>query len=268
MLFAEVGLAVAGICLLIAGAGVSIYSGYRADAAAKTAAGQQRAASEAAAAAQRMAAQAQADQLRDQAELAALQANVEGKKAGVAQERGEIEARRRMLQLSYDVGNVYATAAGNGLLVDGGNDTVGQILTANVREAAQDVGIAKANAANEVWEHDMNRTSALMSQKSYLAQSEAASLGGEATSNATLLSGEAQAYATRQAGLTALYQGWGSGLQMLGSAAVGGAGAFGGSSGGGFSWAGGAGNMSNSGGWSATNSVPTHAASATVKAYA
>lgn len=162
-----------------------------------------------------------------------------------------------MLQLSYDIGNVYAGAAGNGLLVDGGNDTVGQILTANVREAAQDVGIVKANAANQVWEHEMNATSALMTQKSYLAQSEASSLVGQANAGATLLSGEAQAYATRQAGLTALYQGWGNGLSMLGSAAFGGAKAFGGggNTGGGFTWAGGKANWANSGGWAGTNTV-------------
>lgn len=255
----EVALAVTGIVLMAAGAGVSIYSGYQANAASKTAADQQRAASEAAAAAQRMAAEAQAQQLRDRAELAALQANVENKKAGVAQEQGEIETRRRMIQLSYDIGNVYANAAGNGLLVDGGGDTVGQILTANVREAAQDVGIAKANAANQVWEHEMNATSALISQKSYLAQAESSSLTGEANAGATILSGEAQAYATRQQGLTALYQGWGTGLSMLGSAALGGAKFAGGGTGGGagFKWADGKASMLNSGGWSGTNSVQT-----------
>lgn len=262
--FATYGATIAttvGVGLMAAGAGVSIYSGYQANEAAKTAANQQRAASQAAAAAQQMAAEAQSQQLKDKAELAALQANVENQKAGVAQEQGEIEARKRMLQLSYDIGNVYAGAAGNGLLVDGGNDTVGQILTANVREAAQDVGIVKANAANQVWEHEMNATSALMTQKSYLAQSEASSLVGQADAGATLLSGEAQAYATRQAGLTALYQGWGNGLSMLGSAAMGGANAGlfggGGNTGGGFTWAGGKANWANSGGWAGTNTVQT-----------
>ena len=224
-------LATTAVVATLAGAGMSIYSGYQADAAAKQSAKMQTAASEAAANAQRMAAQAQADQLRDQAELAGLQAHLENEKAGVAQQQGEIEARRRMIQLSADIGNTYSQWAGNGLLVDGGNDTLGHLLTANTREAAQDIGIIKTNTENEVWEHSMNKSMALLTQKSYEGQAENASLIGKANSNATLLSGEAQAYATRQQGLTALYQGWGSGIQMLGSAAFMGYSAFGPSAG-------------------------------------
>ena len=212
-------LASTAVAATLAGAGMSIYSGYQANAAAKESAKMQTAASQAAAAAQQMAAQAQADQLRDQAQLAGLQAHLENEKAGVAQQQGEMESRRRMIQLNADIGNTYAQWAGNGLLVDGGNDTLGHLLTANTREAAQDVGIIKSNTENEVWEHGMNRTMALLSQKSYEGQAESASLIGKANANSTLLSGEAQAYATRQAGLTALYQGWGSGISMLGSAA-------------------------------------------------
>lgn len=218
--------AITGIASAIAGAGVSIWSGYQANAASKTAAGQQRAAADAAAQSQRMAADAQARQLRDKAALAGLQAATEDKKAGVAQAQGEIEARRRSLQLASDIGNAYAQFAGNGLLVDGGDDSLGALLTAQTREAAQDVGIIRTNAANAVWEHGVNRTSALLTQKSLLTQAESASLAGEAGANATLLSGEAQAYATRQAGRTALLQGWGTGLSMLGSAAMAGYGAF------------------------------------------
>lgn len=240
-----------GMALMAAGAGVSIYSGYQANAAAQKSAKMQTAASEAAANAQRMAAQAQAAQLRDQAELAGLQAHIENEKAGVAQQQGEIEARRRMIQLNADIGNTYAQWAGNGLLVDGGNDTLGHLLTANTREAAQDVGIIKSNTENEVWEHGMNRTMALLTQKSYQKQACAAGSIGQANATATLLSGEAQAYATRQAGLTALYQGWGSGIQMLGSAAFMGYGAFGPSSGGSVGI-----DVAHSGGWSGTNSTP------------
>ena len=221
MMFAfATALAVTGLIAMVAGAGVSIYSGYQARSAANKSARMQESAANAAANAQRMAAQAQAQQLRDQAEIAALQASVENKKAGVAQEQGQIEAQRRMVQLSYDIGNMYAQYAGNGLLVDGGNDTLGQLLTANTREAAQDVGIIKSNTENAVWEHGMNESMAKMSQKSLLAQSSNALSVGDANANATLLSGWAQAYATRQQGLTALYSGWGSGISMLGSAAT------------------------------------------------
>ena len=226
MMFAMTGLAIAGIIAMVAGAGVSIYSGYQANAAAKTAAQKQEAASMAAANAQQMAAQAQAQQLRDQAELAGMQAAMEDKKAGVAQAQAQLERQRRMAQLSETIGATYAQYAGNGLLVDGGNDTLGQLLTANVREAAQDIGIIKSNEQNAVWESGMNKTTALLTQKSYEGQAENALLTGGASSNATLLSGEAQAYATRQQGLTALYGGWGSGISMLGSAAVMGYGAF------------------------------------------
>lgn len=226
IMFAFTGLAIAGIVAMVVGAGVSIYSGYQANAASKTAAKQQRAASEAAAQSQRMAADAQAQQLRDKAALAGLQASTEDKKAAVAQAQGEIEARRRSLQLAEDIGNTYAQFAGNGLLVDGGNDSLGALLTAQTREAAQDVGIIKTNAANAVWEHGVNKASATLTEKSLLTQAHSASLAGEASANATLLSGEAQAYATREAGRTALFQGWGTGISMLGSAAMAGYGAF------------------------------------------
>jgi hypothetical protein len=223
------GLAIAGTLSMVAGAGVSIYSGHQANAAAKTAASQQQAASQAAAQAQQMAANAQAEQLKDKAELATLQASIENKKAGVAQEKGEIEEQRRMAQLSYDIGNAYAAWAGNGLLVDGGADSFGSLLTANTREAGQDVGIIKANTANEVWEHEQNATSHLLTAKSYESQAGYSSLTGQVNANATLMAGEAQAYATRQQGLTALYSGYGSALQMLGSAAFGAANFWGGS---------------------------------------
>lgn len=222
LLLADVatGLLIGGLVSMVAGAGVSIYSGYQANAAAKNAANMQTDAANAAANAQRMAAEAQAQQLRDQAELAGLQAAMEDKKAGVAQEQGQIERQRRMIQLSSDIGNIYAQYAGNGLLVDGGNDTLGQLLTANTREAAQDVGIIKSNEENSVWEHGMNKSMALLTQKSYEGQAANAQNVGEAGALSTLLSGEAQAYATRQQGLTALYSGWGSGISMLGSAAT------------------------------------------------
>lgn len=202
---------------MIAGAGMSIYSGYQANSAARESARMQESASEAAANAQRMAAQAQQQQLNDQAELANLQAGIEQKKAAQAQEQGEMEAARRSRLLAYDIGNAYAQWAGNGLLVDTSNDSLGELLTNNAREAGQDIGIIKTNTANAVWEHEMNRTSALMSAASYRNQAANAGLIGEANAGATLLSGQAQAYATRQAGLTALYQGWGSGISMFGS---------------------------------------------------
>ena len=220
MILATTALAITGIVAMIAGAGVSIWSGYQANAAAQTAARKQTDAANAAANAQRMAAEAQAQQLRDQAELAGLQASIEDKKAGVEQEQGQIERQRRMVQLAADIGNAYAEYAGNGLLVDNGNDTLGQLLTANTREAAQDIGIMKSNEENAVWEHGMNKSMALLTQKSYEGQAGAALTVGQAGAYSTLLSGEAQAYATRQQGLTALYGGWGSGISMLGSAAT------------------------------------------------
>ena len=223
---------------MMAGAGMSIYSGYQANSAARESARMQESASEAAANAQRMAAAAQAQQLNDQAELANLQADIEHKKSAQAQEQGEMEAARRSRLLAYDIGNAYAQWAGNGLLVDTSNDSLGELLTNNAREAGQDIGIIKTNTANAVWEHEMNRTSALMSAASLRSQAGSALAVGEANAGATLLSGQAQAYATRQAGLTALYQGWGSGISMFGSwaggvvSAGGGLGSLGGKAGG------------------------------------
>ena len=229
--------AVADVAMLGA-AGMSIYSGYQANSAARESARMQESASEAAANAQRMAAAAQAQQLNDQAELANLQADIEHKKSAQAQEQGEMEAARRSRLLAYDIGNAYAQWAGNGLLVDTSNDSLGELLTNNAREAGQDIGIIKTNTANAVWEHEMNRTSALMSAASLRSQAGSALAVGEANAGATLLSGQAQAYATRQAGLTALYQGWGSGISMFGSwaggvvSAGGGLGSLGGKAGG------------------------------------
>lgn len=198
-------------------AGVSLYSGYRANQAAKQSARMQTRASDAAAAAQQAAAKAQSDQLRDQAELAALQAGIEQKKAGVAQEQGEVEAARRSRALAADIGNAYAQWAGNGLLVDGGEDSLGHLLTSNVREAGEDIGIIRTNTQNTVWEHDMNRTSYLMSEQSLRRQAKSALAVGGANAYATRVSGQAQAYATRQAGLTALYGGIGGAVGTLGS---------------------------------------------------
>lgn len=215
------------LAAMAVGAGVSIYSGYQAQSAANESARMQERASQAAANAQLMAAQAQSQQMQDKADLARIQADMEDKKAAVAQQQGEIEAQRRMIALSESIGATYAQYAGNNLLVDGGNDTLGQLLTANVREGAQDVGITRSNTENAVWEHAMNKATSLMTASSLEGQAGAALSVGSANSYATLLSGEAQAFATRQAGLTALYQGWGSGISALGSAARMGYDAFG-----------------------------------------
>lgn len=221
-------LGVSSIALSLAGAGMSIYSGYQARSAANESARMQENAASAAANAQRMAAAAQAEQLKDQADLNRLCANIEEKKSAIAQEQGEIEQARRSRMLAADIGNAYAQWAGNGLLVDGGDDSLGDLLSANVREAGQDIGIIKSNTQNAVWEHQMNKSMSLISAKSYENQAGNALAVGNANAQATLLSGEAQAYATRQAGLTALYQGWGSGISALGSAALTGYGMSGG----------------------------------------
>ena len=248
---------IAAACMAV-GAGVSIYSSYQANSAAHESARQQESAAQAAADAQRMAAEAQAQQAKDQADLAKLQAGLEDKKAAVAQEAGQIEAQRRMVQLSLDIGNTYAQWAGNGLLVDGGSDTLGALLTAQTREGATDVGIINANTANSVWEHQMNKAAAEMSEKSYLNQAENYSLLGEANANATLSSGAATAYATRQAGLTALYKGWGSGISMIGGAAYGAGSQFAANNPTLFSsMSTNAADWAYSGGWSSTNTTPT-----------
>lgn len=216
-------LGLGGLGMMVGGSIINVISGFRTNDASKQNAAMQYAASNAAANTQRMAAAAQSQQLKDQAALEGMKAKLEQQKAGVAQEAGEIEQQRRMRLYAADIGNLYAQYAGNGLLVDGGADTLGNLLRNNALEAGEDIGVSKANTANEVWEHDMNKTAALVSQKSYIAQAGSALSIGDANAQATLLSGWANAVATRQAGMTALYSGISSGLSGLGGAALGGA---------------------------------------------
>ena len=205
-----------GLGLMGVGSVIGMLSGFRANDASKQAASMQRDATLAAANAQRIAASAQSQQLKDQAELAGMQATIEQRKAGVAQEAGEIEQQRRMRLYAADIGNMYAMYAGNGLLVDGGADNLGNLLRTTALEAGEDIGVSRANTANAVWEHDMNKAAALVTQKSYLAQSSNALATGDANAQSTLMSGWANAVATRQAGMTALYSGLSTGLSGLG----------------------------------------------------
>lgn len=100
--------------------------------------------------AQDKAAQAQAQQLANQA------AN-ERAKAAVAQIQGEQESERRYLQLSQDIGSMYANFAGNGLEISN-SGTVGKALNTSVTEAGRDVKTIEDNTRMNVWGYLSNAT--------------------------------------------------------------------------------------------------------------
>lgn len=186
LLLACEGVSIAMACLAIVGAIVGGVSSYQ-SAEAQKAAGK----------AQRTAAEAQAQENERQAEL-------EEKRAGIAQIQGEQEAAKRSRALAADIGSLYANAAGNGLLVDGGlgtKDTVGSVLKTTVAEAQQDISTIRDNTALSVWEHQSNANSLLASAGN-------ARISGQ---NAEAL-GNAQASAGKIGAVGSTIQGIGSGL--------------------------------------------------------
>lgn len=100
--------------------------------------------------AQDKAAQAQAQQLQ-------LQAENERSRAAMAQIQGQQEAERRYLQLSQDIGSMYANFAGNGLEISN-SGTVGSALKTGVTEAGQDVKTIEDNTRMNVWGFLSNAT--------------------------------------------------------------------------------------------------------------
>lgn len=90
------------------------------------------------------------------------QARLENERAGIAQTQGEQEAERRSRILAADIGSTYANFAGNGLLVNGSaKDTVGSVLSAQVREAQSDVSAIRDTTSLNVWTHQANAASLL-----------------------------------------------------------------------------------------------------------
>lgn len=129
-----VELIIAGVAATaaLAGGGIAAYSQYQAGKA------------------QNAAAQAQAQQLQ-------IQAENERARASVAQLQGQQEAERRYLQLSQDIGAMYANFAGNGLEISN-SGTVGSALKTTVNEAGQDVKTIEDNTRMNVWGHLANAT--------------------------------------------------------------------------------------------------------------
>ena len=176
---------------VIAGTALSISSSYQqADAAQDAARAQAQAASQQY--------QAQAEAYAQQAAENRMLAKVENEKAGIAQLQGEREAETRSRALASEIGSIYAGYAGNGLLVDGGeDDTFANVLKSSVGEAQHDIATIRDNTAISVWDHQMNR-------RAYLAN---ASILSTASRNAMISSynalnvGETQAAAAK-AGLT------------------------------------------------------------------
>ena len=138
--------------------------------------------------AQRDAAKAQAQQERIAAEQYRLQseemkrqAAVENEKAGIAQIQAEQEAQRRSRILANDIGAAYANAAGNGLLVDAkGGDTFAHVLTTTATEAADDLSTIRDNGRMNIWEHQSNAESLMVSAKTGMLSSQSSLIGAAA----------------------------------------------------------------------------------------
>ena len=189
-LWATIG-AVVVDAAVIAGTALSITSSYQqADAAADSARAQ--------AQAQKQLYEAQAEMYAQQAAENERLAEVENAKAGIAQVQGEQEAEARSRALASEIGSLYAGYAGNGLLVDGGeDDTFANVLKSSVGEAQQDISTINDNTAISVWDHQMNRRAYLANAAIY---STASSNSYVSAANA-LMVGESQAAAAK-AGLT------------------------------------------------------------------
>lgn len=133
--------AVVADAAIIAGTAYSAYSSY-----------EQGVAAEQAAKAQAEQYKAQAAILEQQALENDRQAKYENERAGIAQVQGELEAEKRSRLLAAEIGSLYAAYAGNGLLVDGGeNDTFGAVLKSSVAEGQADISTIRDNAAINVW---------------------------------------------------------------------------------------------------------------------
>lgn len=162
MMFAFTGLALAGGAsawwmgaAIVADAAIVAMSSYSA-----YSSGQQQRAN---AKAQKQQMEIQAEQYRLQAEESKKQAADEQAKAGIAQIQAEQEAMRRSSILAADIGSVYASAAGNSLLVNGGDgDTFAHILKSTVGEAEMDLSTIKDNGRMSVWERQTNARSLLV----------------------------------------------------------------------------------------------------------
>ena len=102
----------------------------------------------------------QAKAVRRQSEQVAenlrKQRDYENERAAIAQLQGEREAEKRSRVLAADIGSAYANYAGNGLLVDGGGDTLGDVLTKTAQEGQADISTIRDNTAMNVWTHQAN----------------------------------------------------------------------------------------------------------------
>ena len=131
--------------------------------------------------------QLQAEQYAKQAEAyntAAADAErlskIELEKAGIAQIQAEQEAEKRSRLLAADIGSVYASAAGNGLLVNGdGSDSFANVLKSTVEEAQMDFSTIKDNGRMSIWEHQSNSQSLLATAAQHRLSAQSAMIGSQ-----------------------------------------------------------------------------------------
>ena len=195
------GLAIASLCLMAVGAGFSAYSSYQAG---------KQAVSDAKAQAEMQ--KLQAEQYAKQAEAYNTAAadserlsKIELEKAGIAQIQAEQEAEKRSRALAADIGSVYASAAGNGLLVNGdGSDSFANVLKSTVEEAQMDFSTIKDNGRMNIWEHQSNAQSLLATAQQQRLSAQSAMIGSESSllgAQASLQSGR---YARRAGTISAI----------------------------------------------------------------
>ena len=180
MILAFTGLALAGgaawgwiVAAVVADAAIVAASSYSAYAGAQA----QRDAAKAQARQEQIA----AEQYKLQAQELERQSQIEQEKAGIAQIQAEQEAERRSRILAADIGSTYANAAGNGLLVDANStDTFANVLKTQAYEAAEDIATIRDNGRINVWEHQTNAKSLLVSAKTGMLSSQSSLIGAAA----------------------------------------------------------------------------------------
>lgn len=109
-------------------------------------------------------ARSQAAAQQEQAAEYERQAKLEAEKAGQVQTQGMLEAERRSRARALSIGQIYADAAGNGLLVDVGG-SFADILKSENLAAEEDIAIMNANTAMNVFGQMENSRSLLFAAK-------------------------------------------------------------------------------------------------------
>lgn len=150
---------------------------------------------------QRQAGKAEQQMYDLQAQEQKRQADLATERAGQEQVNADRDAQRRAMQLSQDIGAVYANAAGNGVLIDSGNVT--SIANANRLEGQADIDDLLSKKNMEIWGHTQNA-------EGYTRQAGISSFQGRAAKQA----GNRKAVGSGISAIGATASSFGSGMQI------------------------------------------------------